>query len=83
LSGKHRLSVEEVEEALLSGALFRRVRRGRIKGEDVFLAYGRTLAGRYLLVVFVFKKQETALVISARDMTGSEERYYDARKAKG
>ena len=77
---KHNVKVEEVEEALLSETLFRRTRRGKVKGEDVYIAYGKTLSGRYLFIVFIYKPSMKALIISARDMTIKERRYYNAKK---
>jgi len=79
---KHHVSVEEVEESLLSKAVFCRTRRGKVKGEDVYIGYGKTMAGRYIFTVFIFKKPNTGLVISARDMTTHERRYYNAKKRK-
>jgi len=79
---KHNVSVEEVEEALFSGAIFHRSRRGRVKGEDVYVAYGKTPAGRYLFMVFIYKQPNAGLVISARDMTIQERRYYNVQKKK-
>jgi uncharacterized DUF497 family protein len=43
------------------------------------LLYGVTDSGRYLFIVFMIKKkdkQNIARVISARDMTQKERRYY-------
>lgn len=77
---KHHVTVVEVEESLLSRVIFRRSRRGMIEGEDVYMAYGKTLAGRYLFTVFIYKGQNMGLIISARDMTLRERRYYNARK---
>jgi len=77
---KHHVTVVEVEESLLSGVIFRRSRGGMVEGENVYLAYGKTLAGRYLFTVFIYKRQNTGLIISARDMTLKERRYYNARK---
>ena len=77
---KHHVTVVEVEESLLSRVIFRRSRRGMIEGEDVYLAYGKTLTGRYLFTVFIYKGQNMGLIISARDMTLKERRYYNARK---
>jgi len=77
---KHHVTVVEVEESLLSRVIFRRSRRGMIEGEDVYMAYGKTLAGRYLFTVFIYKGQNMGLIISARDMTLKERRYYNARK---
>lgn len=74
---KHGVSIDEVEEVLFGKPHVRRVQRGHIKGEDLYSAYGQTDAGRYLIVFFIRKESAAALPISARDMTDSEERYYD------
>lgn len=73
---KHRVEVPEVEEALQNRRRVRRVRRGHVRGEDVYLALGQTDAGRYLAVFFVYKKSHEAMVISARDMEAGERREY-------
>ena len=78
---KHNVTNEEVEEAMHSDALFRRVKRGRVNREDVYVGYGRTVAGRYLFIVFVYKSYNTGLIISAREMTLKERKYYNAKKA--
>ena len=54
--------------------------KGRVKGENLYVAYGQTAAGRYLLVFFIHKRQTAALPISARDMTRAERRYYHEQK---
>lgn len=77
---KHNLTIDEVEDALLSGAIFRRARRGRVRGENVYVAYGKTNSGRYLFIVFIYKQSMEGLIISARDMTLKEQRYYNAKK---
>jgi uncharacterized DUF497 family protein len=77
---KHNATSDEVEEALNSKALFRRANKGKVKGEDVYVAYGRTQAGRYLFIVFIYKSSMTGLIISARNMTINERKYYNARK---
>ena len=77
---KHGIGVEEVEEVLRAADHFRKAAKGRVRGEDLYAAYGRTEAGRHVIVFFVFKKPDSALLISARDMSRSERRYYD-RKA--
>ncbi len=74
---KHRVEVAEVEEALHNRKRVRRIQRGHVKGEDVYLALGQTEAGRYPSVFFVYKKTRDALVISARDMDAGERREYD------
>ena len=79
---KHYTTTEEVEQVLFSNAHFRRTQKGRIKGEDLYTAYGQTEMGRYLVVFFIHKQNKAALPISARDMSISERRYYE-QKRKG
>jgi uncharacterized DUF497 family protein len=50
---KHNIAIEEVEDALFSNAFFRRVKRGKVKGEDVYIGYCKTNAERYLFIVFI------------------------------
>lgn len=73
---KHRVEIEEAEQALQNRKRTRRVKRGHVKGEDVYLALGQTDAGRYLSVFFVYKKSHDAIVISARDMEEDERDEY-------
>ena len=83
LDDKHHVSVEEVEEVLLSGPLVRRMAKGHVRGEDVYAALASIGGGRHLIVFFIDKKRGMALPISARDMTPSERNYYARHKAKG
>jgi uncharacterized DUF497 family protein len=62
---------------LFSRPHIRKSQKGQVKGEDLYVAYGKTDAGRYLVVFFIRKNQTSALPISARDMTESERRYYE------
>ena len=68
------------EDVLLSKAVVRRVAKGRVRGENVYAAMSQTHGGRYLIVFFIGKKHDMALPISARDMDGSERRYYDKQR---
>jgi len=83
LEVKHGVTTDEVEQVLFSGPHVRRAQRGRVKGEDLYVAYGQTLDGRYLVVFFVRKYQSAALPISARDMTGAERRFYEQQGEAG
>jgi uncharacterized DUF497 family protein len=74
---KHGVTTDEVEQVLFSYPHVRKAQKGRVKGEDVYVAYGQTESGRYLVVFFIRKNQTSALPISARDMTESERRYYE------
>jgi uncharacterized DUF497 family protein len=77
IEAKHGVSTNEVEEILFGKAHVRRARKGHVKGEDLYAAYGQTEEGRYLIVLFIRKEQTAALPISARDMTDSEQKYYE------
>jgi uncharacterized DUF497 family protein len=79
LAVKHRVDPEEVEEVFRSRPKFRFVEKGDRQGEDVYLALGRTDAGRYLAVLFIQKPSAQALILSARDMADKERKMY-ARK---
>ena len=80
IADKHGVTTDEVEDILFTRPHVRRVERGHVKGEDLYTAYGQTEEGRYLVVLFVHKRQAAALPISARDMTLSERRYYAGQK---
>ena len=77
LRAKHSLRETEVEQVFRRGPLFRRVERGRVPGEDLYAALGRTDAGRYVIVFFVLKKSGDALMVTARDMDRKERRRYE------
>jgi len=80
LADKHNVSTDEVEEVLFSSPFIRFWEKGKTAGEDLYLAYGQTDAGRYLVVFFIGKPQNMALPISAREMTSSERRYYNGQR---
>ena len=74
---KHRVEIYEVEEVLSQRPHIRFVEAGHRPGEDMYAALGRTDAGRYLTVFFVYKVDRRALIISARDMDTAERRRYE------
>jgi len=76
LAEKHQVSVSEAEDVLHSKPLIRKVGKGHVKGENVYAAYGQSVAGRYLVVFYIRKKTGALLPISARDMDEAERRYY-------
>jgi len=76
LAFKHNVRTDEVEEALGSKPRFRFVEKGNREDEDIYMALGRTEAGRYLAVLFIYKKTREALILSARDMATKERRQY-------
>jgi uncharacterized DUF497 family protein len=77
---KHGVSTSEVEQTLHSKPHVRRVERGKVKGEHFYAAFGRSSAGRYLVIFFILKRGQIALPISARDMTRTERRFYEKQK---
>ncbi|MFC1521162.1 BrnT family toxin [Elusimicrobiota bacterium] len=62
----HGVSRGEIEEVVLGARLVRRARSGG------YLAYGQTLDGRYVLVVFQHKGHGSVRPFSARPMTRNE-----------
>lgn len=73
---KHRVIQEEVEEVFYNKPRYRKAQKGKYEGEDLYYAYGQSDDGRYLLVVFIYKKTKDALIISARDMDKKERKRY-------
>lgn len=76
LEQKHQVSVFEVEEVFVNSPRYDFIAKGHGAGEDVYRALGRTDAGRYLAVFFVYKHGGLALPISARDMDAKERKRY-------
>jgi len=70
---------EEVEEVLYGSPKIRIIEKGEVKGEDVYAAMGRSKAGRYLIAFFIRKADNSALIISARDMTKRERKYFEKK----
>ena len=77
LETEHHVTVQEAREVLLSYPRIRFAEKGHTPGEDVYVAFGQTFAGRYLAVFFVYKPvTATAIIISARDMSKRERKTY-------
>jgi uncharacterized DUF497 family protein len=79
LATTHAITPKEVEEAFRGTPKFKRGPRGHRHGENGYYCLGRSATGRYLFVFFIFKRDQRALIISARDMTNAERRYYGRR----
>jgi uncharacterized DUF497 family protein len=77
LAVKHRVTQDEVEEAFFDRPRYRFVESGHRPGEDVCAAGGQTDAGRYLMVFFILKPINMALILSARDMDARGRRRYE------
>ena len=72
----HNVYPDEVEEVLSKRPFILKLEKGNVKGEDLYVAFGNTNAGRHLTILFVKKKNSRALVISARDMSKKERKRY-------
>jgi hypothetical protein len=81
LRRKHNVLVTEVEDVLFSNPHIKFVEKGHRESEDLYAAHGQTEEGRYLIVLFVLKAGNEALILSARDMDRSEKRSYERRKS--
>jgi hypothetical protein len=79
LERKHNVRELEVQQIFANEPYFRFSERGRYEGEDVYVAFGQTDGGRYLVVFFIHKLTRVALVLSARDMDAKERRQYGRR----
>ncbi|MBU0566456.1 BrnT family toxin [bacterium] len=73
---KHEVTTDEVEEVFENEPRYKFQEKGKIRGEDIYTAYGRTDAGRYLAVFFIYKFSREALIVTARDMDRKERRRY-------
>ena len=80
LASKHQVTVDEAEEVFFNRPRFRFVESGHKSGEDVYSAMGLTDAGRYLIVFFIQKSGNIALILSARDMVSKERKLYERKK---
>jgi uncharacterized protein len=76
---EHHVDLAEVEEVLSRKPFVRLQERGRRQGEDLYVAYGQTAAGRFIVAFIIHKGKGVAMPISARDMTKKERRYYASR----
>jgi uncharacterized DUF497 family protein len=79
LAVKHHVTQDEVEEVFLNIPRYRFVESGHRPSEDVYSASGQTDAGRYLIVFFIHKPANIALILSARDMDPMERRLYERK----
>lgn len=81
LQWKHDLETHEVEEVFKNNPYVVFKQKGRLYiGEDVYLALGKTDSGRHLFVLFIYKKDQKALILTARVMTKTESHLYEKKK---
>lgn len=79
LEQKHNVQQYEVREVFANIPKFRYVEKGLQPDENVYAALGRTNAGRYLIIFFIYKKDKHALIVSARNMIHSERKKYEQK----
>lgn len=79
LAWKHNVLTSEVEEILSGGCRIFRKEKGRVEGEHLYNALGKTNSGRYLSVFFIMKLNNKALIVTARDMNKSERKRYERK----
>lgn len=80
LDVKHHVSQDEAEEVFFNRPRYRFIETGNRAGQDIYSASGQTDGGRYLIVFFVRKSDNRALVLSARDMDKNERRLYERKR---
>ena len=79
LAWKHNVLPSEVEEVLSGDCRVFRKEKGKVEGEHLYNALGKTGAGRFLSVFFIRKLGNKALIVTARDMNKSERRRYEEK----
>lgn len=70
LALRHGIEPEEAEELFAQTPLIRKTKRGH------YAAFGRSQAGRLLVIVFEVNPGGIARVITGWDMSAAERRYY-------
>jgi hypothetical protein len=79
IASKHGVTTDEVEEVFAHAPHIRFHERGKVAGEDLYTALGRTNVGRYLRVFFIYKRDRRALIVTAREMDKGERKLYAKR----
>ena len=69
---KHNVTADEAEQAVFASR--KRIRKG--KGANIYYLFGRTEAGRYIFIVLLAIGKLSARVITARDMSRKEKKWY-------
>lgn len=76
IAWKHNVLPSEVEQALCGQCRMFRKEKGRVEGEHLYNALGKTESGRFLSVFFIRKLGSKALIVTARDMNKAERSRY-------
>ena len=77
LASKHSVTVRAARQVLLNEPRIRFAEKGHQEGKDVYAASVQTFGGRYLSIFFIYESETaTAVIISAREMSGKERKSY-------
>jgi len=79
LAWKHNVLPSEVEEVLSSHCRIFKKEKGKVAGEYLYNALGKTKDGRYLSVFFIRKLNNKALIVTARNMNRNERKRYEKK----
>jgi len=79
LAWKHNVLASEVEEVLGGNCRIFKKEKGRVEGEHLYNAIGRTNNGRYMSVFFIMKLNNKALIVTARDMNKAERKRHETK----
>ena len=79
IAWKHNILTSEVEDVLSGNRKIFKKETGRVEGEHLYNALGRTNNGRYLSVFFIRKLNNRALIVTARDMNKAERKRYETK----
>lgn len=80
---RHSITPEEVEEAVFGdagGVLLRGAPAERNPDETIYRYFGRSEAGRHVMVVLLYVEFGIAMPITAREMTRAEHRRFNDRR---
>ncbi|MBC8456642.1 MAG: BrnT family toxin [Deltaproteobacteria bacterium] len=75
---KHKVSVQEVQEVFNNEEYQVKIRRSDAVA-DSYTAFGRTFAGRYLMIAFFPKERGYANLGTSREMTARERKRYERK----
>ncbi len=81
LAWKHSVTQEEITKVFANSPRLYFVEKGNRKDENVYVAFGQTDGGRYLVVFFIYKKNRQAFILSARNMTKAERKSMERNKS--
>jgi uncharacterized DUF497 family protein len=79
LAWKHNVLTSDVEEILSGNCRIFKKEKGKVEGEHLYNALGRTKGGRYLSIFFIKKLDNKALIVTARDMNRNERKRYEKK----